>query len=86
MLGKELRGGPRERIARGLGLVTESRRTDGIVAESSIADNLALVAIDEFAGFAGRIDGDRLSAAIGSQRDEVRIQEHPPRLTTPDDA
>ena len=76
MSGKVLRGGPRSRIARGLGLVTENRRSDGIIADSSVEENLALVVIDELAGFGGRIDQGRLGTAIQSQRNHVRLQEH----------
>jgi len=43
--GASLRGGPWQRIARGLALVTEDRRLDGLCLEASVADNLALASL-----------------------------------------
>jgi len=74
---KELSGGPRHRCRLGVGLVTENRREDGILPESSIADNISLVAIDRFANrIAGLISQLQLKEAIRQTRQAVRMQSH----------
>jgi ABC-type sugar transport system ATPase subunit len=42
---------PKEAISRGLGLVPEDRRRDGLLSTHSIADNLVLVALDKVSRF-----------------------------------
>ena len=46
--GTELTGGPRRRIEAGMAFVTENRREEGLMMEATIAENLALVAIEDF--------------------------------------
>ena len=43
--GQPLTGSPRWRIQRGLAMLTESRRDDGLCLEASVADNMALVTL-----------------------------------------
>ncbi|HEY1190689.1 MAG TPA: sugar ABC transporter ATP-binding protein [Gemmata sp.] len=56
--------GPRARIAQGVGLVSEDRKTEGLALDLSIADNVALSRLDEGAtlGFLSRA---RLRDAVG---------------------
>jgi ABC-type sugar transport system ATPase subunit len=42
-------GGPRRRISKRMALVTEDRRTEGLLMESSVIDNVGLVALPSFA-------------------------------------
>lgn len=44
-----LGGGPRDRIARGVGLVSEDRKVEGLAVRLSIADNLTLSRLGPFA-------------------------------------
>ena len=77
VLGQPLRGSPRRRIERGLALLTESRRDDGLCLEASVAENLALVTLSSHARTPARlIDFDGLRGAIGRMRDAVRLQPH----------
>lgn len=55
---------PRERIAQGMGLVSEDRKTEGLALDLSIADNVALSRLDEGATF-GFLARSRLRAAVG---------------------
>jgi len=70
-----LRGSPRRRSQQGLGLVTENRRIDGILPESSVTENMSLVAIDRFVtAIGGWIYPQRLRLAIESMRESVQLQ------------
>jgi len=72
-----LSGGPRHRCRLGVGLVTEDRRHDGILPESSIADNLSLVALDRFTRrIGGWISHFQLKEEIRQTRQAVRMQSH----------
>jgi ribose transport system ATP-binding protein len=77
LAGDRLSGGPRSRSQKGLGLVTENRRHDGFLPESSISNNMTLVAIDRFAsrigGFTSR---GRLRDSVRRTRAAVRMQPH----------
>lgn len=46
--GKTLGVSPRSRIAAGMAFVTEERRAEGLLMDATIADNLALVALNSF--------------------------------------
>ena len=79
LAGQQLTGPPRERIRRGLALLTESRRDDGLCLEASVADNLALVTLGRHASSPlGLLRFAGLRAALGKVRAAVRLQ---PRLT-----
>ncbi len=79
LAGPPLTGPPRERIRRGLALLTESRRDDGLCLEASVADNLALVTVGRHARSPlGLLRFAGLRAALGKVRAAVRLQ---PRLT-----
>jgi ABC-type sugar transport system ATPase subunit len=68
-----LRRSPRESVARGLALVTEDRRDDGLVLEAAVADNLALVALGAHAR-GGLVDRRRLARALAEQAAQVRLE------------
>jgi ribose transport system ATP-binding protein len=55
------RATPAERIAQGVGMVSEDRKTEGLALELPIADNVALSYLDSSAGFLSR---SRLRAAV----------------------
>jgi ABC-type sugar transport system ATPase subunit len=60
-------------VARGLALVTEDRRDDGLVLEAAVADNLALVALGAHAR-GGLVDRRRLARALAEQAAQVRLE------------
>jgi len=64
---------PREAVARGLALVTEDRRDDGLLLEASVADNLALAALGAHARW-GLIDGPGLARALAAQAGQVHLE------------
>ena len=65
----------RQRIARGLALVTESRREDGLCMEASIADNVALAQLPRFTRTPARfLDFKSIRAALAGIREAVRLQ------------
>jgi ribose transport system ATP-binding protein len=55
------RATPAERIAQGVGMVSEDRKTEGLALDLPIADNVALSRLDASAGFLSR---SRLRAAV----------------------
>jgi ribose transport system ATP-binding protein len=65
---------PRERIERGLAFLTEDRRAEGLCAEASIADNLTLVALPQFARAPIRwIDLRAAATAVTRIREAVKL-------------
>jgi ribose transport system ATP-binding protein len=68
------RANPRSRIRRGLAFLTEDRRDEGLCVEASIAENIALVSLRQFARapFCW-IDRPRWRAAITAMRQAVRL-------------
>lgn len=70
--GRRLRPDPREAIARGIALVTEDRREDGLVLDATIADNLALASLPAHSR-AGWIDRRALARALAAQAHAVRL-------------
>jgi ABC-type sugar transport system ATPase subunit len=64
---------PRGAVSRGLALVTEDRRDDGLVLEASVADNLALVSLADHAR-GGWIDRRRLARALEAQAEAVSLE------------
>jgi ribose transport system ATP-binding protein len=53
---------PAERIAQGVGMLSEDRKTEGLALDLSIGDNVALGRLDSTAGF---LSPARLRAAVG---------------------
>ena len=70
--GRLLRPDPREAIARGVALVTEDRREDGLVLDATIADNLALASLRAHAR-GGWIDRRTLALGLAAQAEAVRL-------------
>lgn len=63
---------PRQRIERGLAFLTEDRRHEGLCLEASIADNIALVSLPQFARPPLQLfDAARWQAAIDAIRQAV---------------
>jgi ribose transport system ATP-binding protein len=65
---------PRRRIERGLAFLTEDRRHEGLCLDASIADNLALVSLRQYArrGFK-LLDRTSWQRAISTVREAVRL-------------
>jgi ribose transport system ATP-binding protein len=74
--GRRLRPGEiRARLAARIAFLTEDRRRDGLCLDATVADNLALVALSDFAAAPfGRIDRAPLAAAIDSMGGRVRLK------------
>ena len=70
--GRRLRPVPREAIARGVAIVTEDRRADGLVLDASVAANLALASLPAHA-HGGWIDRGALARALAAQAEAVRL-------------
>lgn len=72
--GHPLEGGPRHRIRQGLAFLTEDRRHEGLCLEASVADNLALVTLEEHAQTPARwLDLPGIGAAVARIRDALQI-------------
>ncbi len=54
---------PRDAIAKGMGLLTESRKDDGLVLPLSVRTNMTLAALRRFSGFTWIHSGDETRAA-----------------------
>jgi ribose transport system ATP-binding protein len=70
--GRRLRPAPRDAIARGVALVTEDRRADGLLLDASVAANLALASLPAYAR-GGWIDRGALARALAAQAEAVRL-------------
>jgi ribose transport system ATP-binding protein len=68
------RDAPHRRIARGLAFLTEDRRHEGLCLDASIADNLALVSLRDYARTPLRLlDRRRWGEAVATIREAVRL-------------
>lgn len=75
VLGKRLRGHtPRDAIAAGVAFVTENRREEGLMMDASIADNMSLVGITEYARASPFLDTVRLGERVEHLGDELRLK------------
>ncbi len=73
--GQPLTGPPGRRIRRGLALLTESRRDDGLCLEASVAENMALVTLPGHSRTPLRLIGLKgLGEALEKIREAVRLQ------------
>jgi ribose transport system ATP-binding protein len=74
--GKELTtGNVRARLAAGVAFLTEDRRHEGLMMDASVADNMALAALPEFASSLGkRIDRQRLLWAILELMERLNVK------------
>jgi ribose transport system ATP-binding protein len=64
---------PRAALSRGLALVTEDRRQDGLLLDASVSDNLALVALPSMAS-RGLVPPARVRDAAAAQARAVRLE------------
>jgi ABC-type sugar transport system ATPase subunit len=68
-------GDPRERIAKGIAFVTENRREEGLLMDSSIAENIGLVSLPEFVtAFAKIVRQGQLYERAGEVSETLRIK------------
>ncbi len=76
--GTLLRGqSPTDRIEHGMAFVTENRREEGLLMESTIADNIALVSLASYARTILRfVDAPKLSAVAQQMADDLQIKAH----------
>ncbi len=73
--GEPLTGSPRRRIRRGLAMLTENRRDDGLCLEASVADNIALVTLPNYTTSPLRlINFASLRNGLAKIREAVRLQ------------
>jgi ribose transport system ATP-binding protein len=66
-------GSPRRAIARGLGLLTEDRKRQGLVLCLDLQANIGLASVDRFST-AGVMDGRREAAAAGRLTADLRVK------------
>jgi ABC-type sugar transport system ATPase subunit len=71
--GQRVSPSPRDAIVRGVALVTEDRRQDGLLLDASVAENLALVALPSLAS-RGLLPPVRVRDAAGAQAEAVRLE------------
>ena len=65
---------PIDAMSRGIAFLTEDRRAEGLMMEASIADNVALPSLRDYAGkFAGWLQRPQLTANVAESADRVRI-------------
>ena len=65
---------PKRSIAAGFAFVTEDRRSQGLLMDASISDNMTLVALGKFADRPFyKLDASRLSKAVGEMRKGVKL-------------
>lgn len=75
VLGKPLRTHtPRDAIAAGVAFVTENRREEGLMMDASIADNMSLVSITEYAQSSPFLDSARLTKQVEHLGNELRLK------------
>lgn len=76
ILGKELPPGDvRARLSAGMAFLTEDRRHEGLMMDASVADNMALAALPDFAhSFGKRIDHSRLLQAISELMTRLNVK------------
>lgn len=67
-------GGPRERIAGGMAFVTEDRREEGLLMDSSVADNLALVSLRRFLGAGGLVSRQAVEESGRATGERLRLK------------
>jgi len=67
---------PREAKALGIAYVSEDRRKLGIAMAKSVASNITLAKLDEYASRLGLIDAQRETADAGKFRDRLSIKAH----------
>ena len=66
---------PREAIDLGLAFVTEDRREEGLMMNASIAENMSLVTVGDFAkGPLGLLDKARLKERVKSVGDDLKLK------------
>lgn len=75
VLGTPLREhSPRGAIAAGVAFVTENRREEGLMMDASIAENMSLVSITEYAQASPFLDTSRLNKQVAQLGNELRLK------------
>ena len=69
---------PAQRLAQGLGLLSEDRKNEGLAVRMSVEDNVVLSRLDRYAKF-GWLGGNALAAGRGGVDRETRHQGRRPR-------
>jgi ribose transport system ATP-binding protein len=64
---------PRQRLAHGMGFVSEDRKSEGLALNLSIADNMTLTCLSPFTT-AGFINSERQQAATATLMEQVRVR------------
>jgi ABC-type sugar transport system ATPase subunit len=75
-------GHVKARLAVGVAFLTEDRRHEGLMMDASVADNMALAALPDFASpVIGHIQQKRLLGAIGELGSRLNLKSGEPRTT-----
>jgi ribose transport system ATP-binding protein len=65
---------PREAVGLGIVLLPEERRTQGVVTNLTVRENITLAALDPLSGALGLVDRARERAAAGKYIDRLRVK------------
>ncbi len=74
---------PRESVANGLAFVTEDRRHEGLLMDSSIRDNMALVGLPHLSGRGGIIRERERSENVSGLAERLQLRSADPTLRQP---
>jgi ribose transport system ATP-binding protein len=69
---------PQEAIRLGIVLLPEERRTQGVVQNLTVRENITLAALDPLSGALGLVDRARERAAVGEYIDRLRVKTSSP--------
>jgi ribose transport system ATP-binding protein len=69
---------PREAIKLGIVLLPEERRTQGVVQNLTVRENITLASLDPLSGVLGLVDHAQEKAAVGKYIDRLRIKTSSP--------
>jgi ABC-type sugar transport system ATPase subunit len=65
---------PRDAIRQGMAFVTENRREEGLMMEASIADNMSLVTLTDYASQSPLINSHRLNERVQNMGSELKLK------------
>jgi ribose transport system ATP-binding protein len=82
--GKDLtEASPRKSVRNGLAFVTEDRRHEGLMMDSSILDNMSLVGLRRYVAGGGLISQPDLEGSVRGMGDQLRLKTGDPTLRQP---
>lgn len=75
--------GPRGSVAQGLAFVTEDRRHEGLLMDTAIRDNMALVGLPQLAGPGGVLRETQLEQSVADLAERLQLRSGDPTLRQP---